>query len=38
LHNFILTTSLFSHRLKGGIVVVMSMMAGSLRPTPGVGT
>jgi hypothetical protein len=38
LHDFILTTSLFGHRLKGSIVVVVMTMAGSLRPTPGVGT
>jgi hypothetical protein len=45
LHNFILSTSLFSHGLEGGIVVVVvvvvvvvAMMARSRRPTPGVGT
>jgi hypothetical protein len=37
LHDFILATSLFSHGLKGGIVVVVTTMAGSFRPTPGVG-
>jgi hypothetical protein len=38
LHDFILTTPLFVQGLKGSIVVVVTTMAGSLRPTPGVGT
>jgi hypothetical protein len=41
LHNFVLSTSLFSHGLEGGIavvVVVVVTMARSRRPTPGVGT
>jgi hypothetical protein len=38
LHDFILTTSLFVHGLKGSIVVVVTTMAGLLRPTPRVGT
>jgi hypothetical protein len=38
LHDFILTTSLFSHGQKGSVIVVVTMMAGSLQPTPGVGT